>query len=92
MHRSLNAKKKNREICVAKFYCLVLSYSGAGILSSFPFTEVRLIIRVIAETNIRKYSVHLKPVSDVGLGLTHPRRTKLQHGTFLRFGHPRLNN
>jgi hypothetical protein len=26
----------------------------------------------------------------VSLGLTHPRRTKLQHGTFLRFGHPRL--
>ena len=29
-------------------------------------------------------------VSDIALGLTHPRRTKLQHGTFLRFGHPRL--
>ena len=26
----------------------------------------------------------------LSLGLTHPRRTKLQHGTFLRFGHPRL--
>jgi len=25
-------------------------------------------------------------------GLTHPRRTKVQHGTFLRFGHPRLKN
>ena len=32
----------------------------------------------------------LEPVSDIALGLTHPRRTKLQHGTFLRFGHPRL--
>jgi hypothetical protein len=31
-----------------------------------------------------------KPVSGIDLGLTHPRRTKLQHGTFLRFGHPRL--
>ena len=34
--------------------------------------------------------VNLKSVSDIGLGLTHPRRTKLQHETFLRFGHPRL--
>ena len=32
----------------------------------------------------------LESVSDIALGLTHPRRTKLQHGTFLRFGHPRL--
>jgi len=31
-----------------------------------------------------------KPVSGSGLGLTHPRRNELQHGTFLRFGHPRL--
>jgi hypothetical protein len=36
--------------------------------------------------------VNFKPVSGIALGLTHPRRTKLQHGTFLRFGHPRLKN
>jgi len=31
-----------------------------------------------------------KAVPASSLGLTHPRRTKLQHGTFLHFGHPRL--
>jgi len=35
--------------------------------------------------------VKLKAVSAIALGLTHPRRNKLQHGTFLRFGHPRLD-
>jgi len=28
-----------------------------------------------------------KTVPASSLGLTHPRRTKLQHGTFLHFGH-----
>jgi len=31
-----------------------------------------------------------KAVPAIGLGLTDPHRIKLQYGTFLRFGHPRL--
>jgi len=31
-----------------------------------------------------------KAVPASSSGLIHPRRTKLQHGTFLHFGHPRL--
>ena len=40
--------------------------------------------------NIYQCKKNLDSVSEIALGLTHPRRTKLQHGTFLRFGHPRL--
>jgi len=32
----------------------------------------------------------MKAVSAIALGLTYPRRTKLQRGTFLHFGHPQL--
>ena len=35
-------------------------------------------------------SLVIKAVPASNLGLTHPRRTKLQHGTFLHFGHPQL--
>jgi len=33
-----------------------------------------------------------KAVPASSLGLTHPRRTKLQHGTFLHFGHLRMKS
>jgi hypothetical protein len=33
-----------------------------------------------------------KTVPASSLGLTHPRRTKLQHGTFLHFGHLRMES
>ena len=66
-----------------------LSYTGAGILTSFPFTASLCLIKLL-QVIIIFTLVNLKSVSDIGLGLTHPRRTKLQHETFLRFGHPRL--
>ena len=64
---------------------IVLSYSGTGILTSFPFSTA-------VDKGTRRYvtTATINPVSGIALGLTHPRRTKLQHGTFLRFGHPRL--
>jgi len=40
--------------------------------------------------NSKQVNDQFKTVSAMRLGLTHPRRTKLQHGTFLHFGHPRL--
>lgn len=41
-------------------------------------------------TKAKNERSRFKAVPASSLGLTHPRRTKLQHGTFLRFGHPRL--
>lgn len=76
----------------------LLSYFGARILTSFPFGEVhnsKCITRSCPTSKtITRHKVWLitfKPVSGIALGLTHPRRNKLQHGTFLRFGHPRLD-
>ncbi len=86
----------------------LLSYTGVGILTNFPFTELQMNSNMlhskltqtcmcvyVCESKLHNIvcviqSVKLKSVSDIGLGLTHPRRNKLQHGTFLRFGHPRL--
>ena len=73
---------------------VLLSYFGAGILTYFPFGAT--IKKLYDAANDRHYTythitIHIiESVSDSALGLTHPRRTKLQHGTFLRFGHPRL--
>jgi len=38
----------------------------------------------------KSYNSSFKAVSASSSGLPQPRRNELQHGTFLRFGHPRL--
>ena len=66
-------------------YCPIL---GARILTGFPFSVYEPSSKSIIDYAVKLNSC--ESVSDCALGLTHPRRTKLQHGTFLRFGHPRL--
>jgi len=79
------------------YMCVKHIYYGARILTSFPFgaTERRIytymLHRSVPYTNPDRH-LYVVPVSGIALGLTHPRRTKLQHGTFLHFGHPRLVN
>jgi hypothetical protein len=70
---------------------------GIGILTQFPFCRYFLSsnchyltceqIRIITKLKRKR---KFKGVSPIGLGSTHPRRTKLQLGTFLHFGHPQL--
>jgi len=84
-------------LCLGK----ISHYTGAGILTSFPFAPDRKQLEKSFRSHMPKHTKakanfqqefydHFKAVSAMCLGLTHPRRTKLQHGTFLRFGHPRL--
>jgi len=52
-----------------------------------PLKVVKYLPKQIKNNGFNGY---FKTVSAMRSGLTHPRRTKLQHGTFLHFGHPRL--
>jgi len=80
---------RRREWFYIKNIYVLLSYFGARRIACFPFDEGYMYIKQLTEMNYLQY-MWMRPVSDIALGLTHLRRTKLQRRTFLRFGHPRL--
>jgi len=53
------------------------------------YIQQKLYIKIKKIKTLLKCS-RFKAVPASSSGLIHPRRTKLQHGTFLHFGHPRL--
>jgi len=74
---------------------------GARSISLHPARNSRRCARLFTESvnpseHVGKNSAYASPTwrtspqPAIGLGLTDPHRIKLQYGTFLRFGHPRL--
>jgi hypothetical protein len=54
-------------------------------INQLPFCQMLLVCPKTKDVTVKTVSVN-------GLGLTNPRRTKLQHGTLPHFGHLRLNS